>query len=68
MNFARKRKDANHEVEDGKKTATKKNKAQICLWMDAEQYKLLKIKAAIKGVTITDVISRYIDIYLEEDM
>lgn len=68
MSFQRKRKDANHEVESGKKAATRKDKTQICLWVDAKQYKLLKIAAVNDGLTVTDILSKSINLYLNKSI
>jgi hypothetical protein len=65
MALKSKRKDKNHELEKATKAVTRKPKAQICLWVDADQYKKLKIKAIQEDTTVTAIISKSINIYLK---
>lgn len=62
--FERKRKDKNADMSEVIKEVKKKPKAQICLWVDADQYKQLKIRAIQEEKTVTEIISNSINLYL----
>lgn len=66
MTFEKKRKDKNYELEKEKKTVVKKEVTQLCVWVDSEKYKKLKVRAAMDGMTIKDVICKNINIYLHK--
>ena len=67
MTFSRKRKDVNYELEPSQKVVMKKGKSQICAWVDAEQYRKLKSIVAMRGVSITEVLGDYINIYIQKN-
>jgi len=66
MALQSKRRDKNIELEKAKKVVTQKPKKQLCLWVDANEYKRLKIKAVQEDTTITDIISKSISLYLNK--
>lgn len=65
MSFNRPDINKNYEAEQGKRAAITKKKSQICLWIDAEKYKQLKVMAVVEDTTITELISKSINLYLE---
>lgn len=66
MTFSRKRKDVNYELEPSQKVVMRKGKSQICAWVDSIQYKKLKVMAASKDTTITEILASYINTYIEK--
>lgn len=67
MSFQRPDIDKNYEAEQGKRAAITKKKSQICIWIDAEQYKQLKIIGVVEGKSITEMISKSINLYLKSE-
>ncbi len=68
MSFNRPDIDKNYEAEQGKRAAITKKKSQICLWIDADIYKQLKMNAVSNDVSITELISHSINLYLKSSI
>ena len=65
MSFERKRKSRNIHLEKAKEIVSKVERKQICLWVDSISHRKLKARAALEGVSITDVINKSIDLYIK---
>lgn len=64
MGFERKRKGKSESLEKAKKEVSKRERTQLCLWVDKIEHRQLKALAAMDGITITEVIGNSINLYI----